>query len=324
MTSLGLGPGGEFDHIRTIAARLGTRATGLGDDCAVVEWPGKRGAGHFVLSTDLTIEGIHFRRSWLSPQEIGSRAAAAALSDLAATGAQVIGVLVSLGVPEEDQALIEPIMDGVGAAVDGVGGVVLGGDLSRAPAVTVDVCVVGTAARPIGRGGALPGDTLWVTGRLGGARAAITLWDRGETLGDEVRAAFAAPVPRLATGEWLAAAGAHAMIDVSDGLASDVRHLATRSGVSVVVTLEDVPLGPGVTQAAGAVDEPAPVFAAVGGEDYELLVALPPEFTQANATECTGACGVELTPIGRIEEGTEVRLMLHGEPRRLAGYDHFA
>lgn len=322
MTALRLGPGKEFDHIRTIAERLGARTQGLGDDCAVLESP--EGDGRIVLSTDLSVEGVHFHRGWLSPQEIGFRATAAALSDLAAAGARVIGVLASLGVPKDDAGYITPVMEGVGNAVDQLGGVVLGGDLTRAPVITLDVTAVGSAQRRMSRGGALPGDTLWVSGQLGGARAALVSWQRGDEPEPAARAAFAAPTPRVAVGKWLAAHGAHAMIDLSDGLASDTRHLAAGSGVSATLMLESVPQAAAVRRVAEAVGETDSGFAAIGGEDYELLVSLPPEFTQTNADECFAACSVRLTAVGHIEKGTGVRLMFHGEPQQLAGFDHFA
>ena len=316
----GLGQGEEFDLIRRVAARLGPLARGLGDDCAAVRWPG----GTLVLSSDLSIEGVHFQRDWLQPAEIGWRAAAAAMSDLAAAGAEPIGVLASVAVPGDEGGLTEEIMAGVGDACGAVGAVVLGGDLSRAAAVTIDVCAVGSVDNPLGRGGAQPGDSLWVTGRLGGARAAVTMWQSHREPPAGARSVFARPEPRIEAGRWLAAHGAKAMIDVSDGVASDVGHIAARSNVRATVELERLPLGPGVDEAAAVVSEHPSVFAAAGGEDYELLVAMPAVFTAAAVSSFQAECGVSLTEIGRIGQGVGVQLHLDGVPVRVSGYDHFA
>ena len=318
-SDIGLGPGEEFDLIRRVAARLGPSARGLGDDCATVAWPG----GVLVLSSDLSIEGVHFQREWLQPGEIGWRAAAAAMSDLAAAGAQPIGVLASLGVPGNEGGLTEDIMAGVGEACAAVGAVVLGGDLSRADAITIDVCAVGSADNPVGRGGARPGDSLWLTGQLGGARAALTMWQRHREPQAGARSAFARPEPRVGAGRWLAAHGARAMIDVSDGLAGDVGHIAARSGVRAIVALELLLLGPGVDEAAALVGQRPAVFAAAGGEDYQLLVAMPGDFPAAAASTFQAEHQLALTEIGRIEQGAGVELLLDGVPQRIAGYDHF-
>ncbi len=318
-SDIGLGPGEEFDLIRRVAARLGPSARGLGDDCATVPWPG----GVLVLSSDMSIEGVHFQREWLQPVEIGWRAAAAAMSDLAAAGAQPIGVLASLGVPRNEGGLTEDIMAGVGEACAAVGAVVLGGDLSRADAITIDVCAVGSADDPVGRGGARPGDSLWLTGQLGGARAALTMWQRHREPEAGARSAFARPEPRVGAGRWLAAHGARAMIDVSDGLAGDVGHIAARSGVRAIVSLDLLPLGPGVDEAAALVGQHPAVFAAAGGEDYQLLVAMPGDFPAAAANTFRAEHELALTEIGRIEQGAGVELLLDGVPQRVAGYDHF-
>jgi len=315
----GLGQGEEFDLIRRVAARLGPRARGLGDDCATLRWPG----GQLVLSSDLSVEGVHFRREWLQPVEIGWRATAAAMSDLAAAGAEPIGVLASVAVPGDERDLIEEIMTGVGEACSSVGAVVLGGDLSRADAVTIDVCAVGSADSPVGRGGAQPGDLLWVTGHLGDARAAVTMWHSDREPPADARSAFARPEPLIAAGRWLAANGATAMIDVSDGVASDAGHIAARSEVQATVILEQLPLGPAVDEVAAMVGEHPAVFSAAGGEDYQLLVALPEKFGAQDAGAFREACGISLTNIGRIEQGGGVQLLLDGVPVRVAGYDHF-
>lgn len=321
MSHLRLGPGAEFDRIRAVLATLGPRAAGIGDDCAVLP----DGPGHVVLSTDLSIEDVHFRRTWLGAEEIGWRAAAAALSDLAAEGAGCVGVLASVALPRgEGEASVAALLRGVGEAAASVGGVVLGGDLTAAPVWMVDVVAVGRATHPVRRAGALPGDGLWVSGALGGARAAIAAWEDGRHPDARAREAFARPAPRLALGAWLAAEGAHAMLDLSDGLAGDAGHLAAASGVRLEVELDRVPLHHAVRAEAERAGIPAERFAAEGGEDYELLVALPAGFGIAEAARATAATGIPLTRIGVVGEGEGAAFTLAGRPVRLHGFDHFA
>ena len=316
-----LGGGAEFDRIRRIVARLGLSAGPIGDDCAVIP----EGSGRLVASSDLSVEGVHFRTEWLSLKEIGWRAAAAALSDLAAEGASAVGVLVSLGVPwgatEGDPA---EIMAGVGEAVASVGGVVLGGDLSGAGQWLVDVMVLGRAERPVTRAGARPGDTLWLTGRLGGARVALGAWAQGSAPPAGARAAFAHPEPRLAAGQALAAAGATAMIDVSDGLGGDARHLAAASACALEVDLDLVPVHPDVIETARREGIHSARFAALGGEDYELLVTMPHGFGPDGAARISRAGGVPLTRIGAVAPGSGARFRLSGAEIDLIGFDHFA
>jgi thiamine-monophosphate kinase len=303
---------GEFDRIRAIVARLGgSAARDIGDDCAVIP----DGPGTLVVSTDLSVEGVHFRTEWLTLEEIGWRCAAGALSDLAAQGAGAVGLVASVGVPKgsADDAVVQ-LMGGVGDAVRAAGGLVLGGDLSSAPTWLVDITVFGRAERPVRRNGARPGDSVWVSGTLGGARAALTAWQRGEEPVAEARAAFARPIPRIALGQRLAAVGASAMIDLSDGLSGDAPHLAAASGVELVIDLERLPLHP-------SVPDHSPLAAAKGGEDYELLVTLP---AAVDPTLIASETGIPLTRIGTVGAGQGTRLLLHGIPQALGGFDHFA
>ena len=320
MTDIALGGGVEFDRIRAIAAALGPTASGLGNDCAVLP----PGFGEVVLSTDMSVEGVHFRREWLSWQEIGWRAASAALSDLAAAGAEVVGLTASVGTPREAPVddLVE-LMRGVGAAVAAVGGRVLGGDLTRAPLWVVDITVVGRAARPVGRSEARAGDVLWVTGTLGGARAALHTWESGGEPSPGARERFAHPVPRIKEGRWLTAHGAHAMLDISDGLGGDAGHLAAASGVRVEIDLEQVPVHPDAVACALARGDAVQAFAARGGEDYELLVALPKTFDDLEARRFQQDTGTVLTKVGRIRRGSGIGASFAGVPVALSGHDHF-
>jgi thiamine-monophosphate kinase len=316
-----LGPGPEFDRIRAIEARLGERASGLGDDCALLPL----GTEYLALSTDMSLEGVHFRTEWLSLEEIGWRAAAGALSDLAAVGAETVGVLAALSTPAAapPDATVA-LMEGIGRATAAAGGTVLGGDLARGAAVTVAVTVIGRVARPVRRAGAVPGDRLWLTGKLGGARAGLLALEAGHQPDPAAREAFAHPVPRIEAGKWLAAHGARAMIDVSDGLAGDAAHLAAASGVSLAIPLERIPLGAGVADAARRRGEDPAEFAARGGEDYELLAALPAGFTTALAGEFERALGIPLTLVGEVQAGAGVALSRGGTSVTLTGFDHFA
>ena len=238
--------------------------------------------GGLVVTQDALVEGVHFRFDLLSWRELGFRAAAANLSDLAASGAEPLALIVALGVP--GAARIEDVVE----LYEGMGepGVpVRGGDTTRAGAVFVSVTALGRAERVPGRAGARPGDLVVLTGPLGAAGAAFR------------EGRLARPPLRLEQGRRLAQV-ATAMIDVSDGLATDAAHIARRSGCRVAIELEHVPL------AAGATLED------VGfGEDYELLAATP------------DALG--FPEIGRCEEGSGVVLTLRGEPVELAGWEHF-
>ncbi|MBA3316778.1 MAG: thiamine-phosphate kinase [Gemmatimonadales bacterium] len=315
-----LGPGPEFDRIREIARILGPRARGLGDDCALLP----DGDGALAVSTDVSVEGVHFRLDWITPAEAGWRATSAALSDLAAEGAGPIGVLSAITVPQRaaDGDLLA-LSEGIGAAAAAAGAPVVGGDLSTGAAWSIGVTVIGRASRPVTRAGARPGDGLWVTGVLGGARAALEAWRRGDTPRADARRAFAHPEPRIAAGRWLSEHGARAMLDLSDGLAGDAGHLAAASNLRVDLALDAVPVAPAAIAEAERLDLPVQQFAAEGGEDYELLVALPPEFGAADVLEFERDCRVALTRVGSAARGSGVRVKLAGRSLTLRGYDHF-
>jgi thiamine-monophosphate kinase len=311
-----LGEGAEFDLIRRVLASSGELPPdvllGPGDDAAVLE-------GGWVLSADLSVEDVHFRRAWLSDAEIGYRAGAAALSDLAAMAARPVGVLVSLTLPPAGGADAEAVHAGIREAASAVGAVVLGGDVSRSPGpLVVDVVVVGRTDAPALRSGAVPGDELWVTGVLGGAAAAVGRWTTGTTPEPELRDAFARPVPRVAEALRLAALGVvHALVDLSDGLAGDAGHLSAAGGVRVVLEAARIPVAPGARAALG--DDEALQAALHGGEDYELCFAAAAGAVHGRELD------VPLTRVGRVEAGEGVWLDAgDGEPRRLArgGFSH--
>ena len=306
-----LGPGGEFDAIGRLLARWGPVARGVGDDAAVLEVPaGER----LVVSTDTSVEDVHFRAAWLSPEEIGYRATAAALSDLAAMAATPLGLTVALVLPSAWRARLDALADGIAQAASAAGTPIVGGDLSGGAVLSLGVTVLGSAAHPLERGGARVGQTVWVTGQLGGPRAALQAWQGGTTPEAAHRERFARPVPRLAAARWLAARGATAAIDLSDGLLRDAGHIAAASGVTLVLALEQVPVLPGVS----------PRDAAASGEEYELLVAAPADL---DAAAFARAHGVALTAVGTVQPAAgrgAVQATWQGRPvQGPTGFDHF-
>ncbi|MDF1504850.1 thiamine-phosphate kinase [Roseisolibacter sp. H3M3-2] len=312
---LALGPGGEFDLVRAMVARWGDVARGIGDDAATLDVPP---GARLVVSTDASVEGAHFRREWLTPEEIGWRAAASAVSDLAAMAAAPLGMVVALALPDDWRADALAVADGIGALARATGTPIVGGDLVRASALGVTVTVMGSAGSPVGRGGARPGDAVYATVALGGPRQALGALLRGDVPDAAARARFARPVPRVAEARWLAATGATALVDVSDGLAADLRHVAAASGVRLVVEAERVP------RFAGASRDDA----LAGGEEYELALTAPPGL---DAHEFAARFGVALTAIGRVEatDGAGVAAVEVVDPagRRVEfapGHDHLS
>lgn len=321
-----LGPGAEFDLIRRFLAgggrgASGEVAVGPGDDCAVLAGNG------IALSVDLSVEGVHFRREWLTPYEIGHRAAMAALSDLAAMAARPIGVLAAIAVPEADAGeFAAELMRGAGDAAARVGAIVLGGDLARSPSgAVVDIVAVGEAPAPVLRGGARPGDEIWVTGELGGAALAVDLLLAGEPTPPDLFERFARPAPRVREAIWLRDRGAlTAMLDLSDGLAGDAAHIAAASGVALVLERDAIPVHPAVL---ASVDRAAALaYAASGGEDYELCFCAAPGRVGLLAAEFASEFPVRLTRIGTVEEGDGVFWRAADQGRERAsrgGFQHF-
>ena len=329
----------EFDLIarlvETVAeARREPSSTGRariavpsGDDAAVTV-----PMGATATSVDSLVDGVHFRRQTAPLGSVGRKALAVALSDLAAMGAVPGEAYVQLGVPDDlDQAGCLELGEGLAQVAAEHDVAVLGGDVTRAPVLWIAITVVGhadSAEQLVRRTGASAGDLLAVTGELGGAAAGLLVLDRpeladvvGAEVADGLRRRQLEPRPRVAAGRALAATGASAMIDLSDGLGGDAGHIAAASGVRLVIELERLPLQAGVGELAAAAGADAHDLATGRGEDYELLVALPPERAQEASTE-VAATGSTLTPIGAVEEGEGVVLRAaDGSERKPEGFD---
>ena len=304
--------GAEFDTIRALMARWGDLAVDIGDDAAVLAPPA---GGTRVVSVDACVEDVHFRRGWITAHDVGVRAASAALSDLAAMGARAECVLIAFVVPDAWRDRLTDVADGMGVVIRAAGARIVGGNLSHGAEFSITTTVIGAAARVVPRSGARPGEVVVVTGVLGGPGAAVRAWEAGEHPTAWCRARFASPAPRWAEGEALAAAGATAMIDLSDGLAGDARHIAAASGVRLVLDATRVPVGPGVPVA----------LAMQSGEEYELLATMPAAAYEPLAARWADVSSVPLTVVGYVDaaDGASDGAS-DATPSPPAGFDHFA
>jgi thiamine-monophosphate kinase len=313
----------ELERIARLRALYGAppgdAAIGIGDDAAVL-------APDLVLTVDAAVEDVHFRRAWIgrgaSWGDFGRRAALAAISDLAAMGAQPRALLSSLIVPPDlDDRAFDAIALGIAEAARACGAPVIGGNLSRGDQVSITTTAVGRAgARVLRRDGARPGDRLWVSGCVGAAALGLAALEAG--LGFDPAAApfvrrFLRPEPRLDLGSR-AAAAASAAIDVSDGLVRDLLHLCAASGVGAEIEAAAIPLAEGHDALARRLGRDPLAVALAGGEDYELLLA-GPEHPVLRAVA---------TPIGRVVAGPPGVTILDANGAAIAlpsaGYDHFS
>lgn len=332
---------GELGLIRRIRDSLGGGGaavlTGIGDDAAVLALaPGAA----LLATTDLLIEDVHFRRAWSSPGDIGWKAMAVNLSDIAAMGGVPRWALVALALPEATEPEeVDALYAGMEEAAKPHGVAIVGGDTSSSSAGwVINVTLLGEhTGTPRLRSAAKPGDAVAVTGTLGRAAGGLALLgmgrDRARAAGigeralEELVAAHLRPTARVAEGRWLGAApGVHAMIDCSDGLSTDLGHICRESGVGARVMLDRVPVAPALRPAAAAAGADALGWAVGGGEDFELLLTCEPRAVGALAAGLHGATGTPLTVIGEIVglKAGVVFVDAAGEPvAQPGGYEHF-
>ena len=307
----------EFDIIRHLSARLPAPPpeviVPIGDDCAVLRF----GDDLWVAATDMLVSGRHFKE-WAAPEDVGYKAVAVNVSDVAAMGGTPRFVLVSGGA--DDAEITLRCMEGVLEACEELGAYPLGGDTIGAAALTVDVAILGQLAHPpVLRSGARPGDLLAVTGELGASAAGLLALENGHAGPERLVRKHLRPEPRVTLGHAAARLGAHAMIDLSDGLASDVRHICEKSGVGCRVGLDLLPVAGDTREYLRSAGRDPEILAATGGEDYELLIAAPQEVVEALTAESE----VPVTVIGEVTE-KEVVFLRGGEPvENLSGWDHF-
>jgi thiamine-monophosphate kinase len=304
---------GEFGLIARVVARLTggpEPLVGPGDDAAVVAAPDAR----VVASTDVLVEGRHFRRDWSSAEDIGHRAAAANLADIAAMGARPTALLVALCAPPDTEvSWIEELADGLSAEAAGAGAGIVGGDMSASPVLTIAVTALGDLGgrAPVRRTGARPGDLLALAGRVGYAAAGYTVLSRGFRSPKLLVEAHRRPSVPYPAGPAAARLGATSMIDVSDGLLADVGHLAKSVAIDVRTGAFEVPAQ--MRDAAGALGVDPYTWILAGGDDHALAATFP--------------AGTELPEdwlvIGTVSDGTGVTV--DGQPYLdgPAGWDHF-
>ena len=316
---------GEFGLIDRIRARVTADAgilRGIGDDCAQL----RLGADEDLLtSTDMLLEGVHFRWDWTTAADLGWKAVAVNVSDVAAMGGRPRALYLALAVPETAAvAQIEALMDGFLAAAQAYGAVLVGGDTCRSPGPWVlSVTVEGLVPRgeAVGRDGARPGDHILVSGTLGESALALALLQQGRTPAPALAQRHHRPQARAGLGRALAAARLPtAMIDLSDGLSSDLWHLLRASGCGGRLRLADLPVSAACRQAGGDA-----ALALRGGEDYELLLTLPPARVEA-AQQLAADQGLPLTDIGAITAEPDLWVCAgQGEwqPCPPGGFNHF-
>lgn len=309
--------------------------TGIGDDCAVIR---KNERQSWLVTMDTLVEGVHFDRSWHAAGLLGRKSVSVNISDIAAMGGTPTFVFLSLALPAGfDPRWLEDFSQGLAAACREFGCLLAGGDTVRSTAgVVITLTVIGEAEseRVVLRSGARSGDTLWVSGALGKAAAGLELCRQGRT--DEPRLhelvlAHLDPSPRLALGRRLAQAGIiHAMMDLSDGLATDLAHLCQQSRVGVRIDPVRLPVPSCLREAALLLGRDYLAWMVAGGEDYELAFAAAPE-QEETILALAAEAGVPVTAVGIFDEQPGVRLVRPGpagigkveEDISYGGYDHF-
>jgi thiamine-monophosphate kinase len=312
-------------HALTAEAASGALLVGIGDDAAV--WQPSR-SRRSVITTDALIEGVHFTRASMSAADVGHRALASNLSDVAAMGATPVLATIAFGIgPGTDEVWILDCYRGIAALAERATCAIAGGDIVRAPAITISITVVGEV-RPSNlktRAGMRPGDVVAVTGPLGASRAGLALAvegvaDDGEPAAAEALRAFRTPEPRLAEGRWLGASrNVHAMMDVSDGLSTDLARLARASNAGAVI--ETIPVAGAARAVAERAGTDAERWALDGGEDFELLIAVGARAFSHLAARFRARFHRPLLRVGVATAEAGVR-RADGSPVAGAGWDH--
>jgi thiamine-monophosphate kinase len=305
---------GEFGLIDRVTSRLGTAATtlvGPGDDAALVV----AADGRVLASSDVLVEGKHFRCDWSSATDIGHRAAAANLADIAAMGGVATSLLVALCVPPElDPRWVEQLADGLSAEAETVGAAVVGGDISASHVITIAVTALGDLAgrAPILRSGAQAGEILAMAGRIGQAAGGYTVLSRGFRSPKALVEAYRRPAVPYWAGPAAATLGATSMIDVSDGLLADVGHLARASEVGIDIRKDSFELTAPMRDASQALGVDPYTWILAGGDDHPIVATFPAGTVLPS----------EWLVIGRVLDGGGVTVdgRLHTEP---PGWDHF-
>jgi thiamine-monophosphate kinase len=323
-----------IEIIRRAARKAPGVRVGIGDDCAILEPE----AGRVLLATtDLLIEDVHFRRRWATPEDIGWKSLAVNVSDIASMGGRPRWALIALACPDGvslDEG--EAFYAGVQALAKEHDVVVIGGDTAASPhGWIVNITLLGDAAgKPIMRSTAKVGDAIAVTGTVGRSAAGLALLESTSTPAEvadatrlDVTGAHLRPRPRTREGQWLAAAGGvTAMIDLSDGLATDLGHLCEESAVGARVELARVPVNPTVHAVAKALNRDALPWATGGGEDYELLLACEPGAFERLASGLVAATGTRLTAVGEVTDAADGIRYLDAGGRAVSvrsGFEHF-
>ncbi|MEW6388764.1 MAG: thiamine-phosphate kinase [Thermodesulfobacteriota bacterium] len=328
-------PAGEVGLILALAQRFGPAppevVLGIGDDCAALDLGGP---DYLLWTLDTLVEGVHFDLAYITLEQLGHKALAVNLSDIAAMGGEPLYALLSLGWPP-GRDLAGALELGQGLAQEGrkYGVAVIGGDTVASPSgLSVTVSVLGRVPRQemLRRAGAQPGDRIYVTGTLGEAAAGLEILRRGLEIDPEIRGplvrAHLAPQPQLTAGRLLAWERlASAVIDLSDGVASDLYHICRASGVGARLTAQAVPISPRVRAVAAKIGRDPLDLALKGGEDYQLLFTSPRDKAAALAQIFSQAGLAPPLVLGEIISGEEVRLW-EGEREKIisgTGYDHF-
>ena len=318
--------GGEFALIGRLARQSpiihSDLVAGIGDDAAVIDGTFPNG-DYLLVTTDMLVETSHFRRDWATPAQIGIKSVACNVSDIAAMGGSPTFMFVSLALaPDTEVTWVESLYQGMADACRRYGVVLAGGDTTHGEAVTISITLLGRVSPDnlCLRSHAHPGDLLCVTGPLGGSAAGLAMLAAGLNPPLYLREKHLAPVCRLDVSPAIAPL-AHAMIDISDGLAAEVNHICDQSDTGAEVVLADIPIHPSARDAARLTGNDPLDFALSGGEDFELLFSISAESKQR-----LDGKGIDVAVVGRITDTSSVRVLEFPDGTQkplIGGYNHF-